>query len=133
MLTTTFRSFMDRSQGSPGESNDDLIQKLGVWIDMPPNEIDAARTNGNVIPIAQMRVFVGVKIAPEIASQLALLARELEQAPVKLVVAADIHLTLVPPWNETSTSEAIEKLRVTVGRFSEFALTFQNLSYGPQS
>jgi RNA 2',3'-cyclic 3'-phosphodiesterase len=136
MLTTTFGSFMDRSQGSPGESgesNDDLIQKLGVWIDMPPNEIDAARTNGNVIPIAQMRVFVGVKIAPEIASQLALLARELEQAPVKLVAAADIHLTLVPPWNETSISEAIEKLRVTVGRFSEFALTFQHLGYGPQA
>jgi 2'-5' RNA ligase len=99
---------------------------------MPPNEIDAERTSGNIVPIAQMRVFVGVKIAPEIASQLARLARELEQAPVKLVAAADIHLTLVPPWNETSISEAVEKLRVTVGRFSEFALTFQHLSYGPQ-
>jgi metal-sulfur cluster biosynthetic enzyme len=45
------------------------------------------------------------------------LARELEQAPVKLVAAADIHLTLVPPWNETSISEAVERLHVTVGRF----------------
>ena len=80
---------------------------------MPATETDAARTSGSAIPAPQMRVFVGVKIAPEIASQLAGLARELEQAPVKLMAPADIHLTLVPPWNKTSIPEVVEKLRVT--------------------
>jgi 2'-5' RNA ligase len=133
MLTMTSQYFMDGLlTGTSGKCCNGLIQQLVVWVDMPANEIDAARKSGNAIPAAQMRVFVGVKIVSEIASQLARLARELEQAPVKLIAPADIHLTLVPPWNEDSISEAVEKLRVTVGRFSEFALTFQHLNYGPQ-
>jgi hypothetical protein len=45
----------------------------------------------------QARVFVGLKIAPEIATELAQLAAVLEKLPVRLVKPADIHLTLVPP------------------------------------
>jgi 2'-5' RNA ligase len=99
---------------------------------MRPNEIDTAITSGNNIQIPQMRVFVGVKIAPEIASELARLALGLDRFSVRLVAAADIHLTLVPPWNETSISEVVGKLRPTADRFGAFTLTFQHLCFGPQ-
>ncbi len=78
------------------------------------------------------RVFVGLKIAPEIATQLAHFAAALEQLPVRLVTPADIHLTLVPPWNEASIPDAIEKLGRVAGRFGAFVLIFQHLGYGPQ-
>ncbi len=79
-----------------------------------------------------VRVFVGLKIAPEIASQLAQLAATLEQSSVRPVVPTDIHLTLVPPWNETSIPDAIEKLGRIAGTFGAFQLIFQHAGYGPQ-
>jgi 2'-5' RNA ligase len=78
------------------------------------------------------RVFVGLKVAPEIALELARFARELERLSVKLVAAADLHLTLVPPWEEPSLSDAIERLRLVAGKFGAFPLTFQRVGYGPQ-
>jgi len=98
--------------------------------DEPPNEIDATATSSS--DARQARVFVGVKIAPEIAHELALLARSLERFSVRLVSTNDIHLTLVPPWNEASIPTAVEKLRAVADRFGAFALIFQHLSYGPQ-
>ena len=80
-----------------------------------------------------VRVFVGLRIAPEIAAELAQRVRGLERAGVRLVAPADIHLTIVPPWNEASIPEAIERLRRVVIKFGGFSLTFQHLGYGPPS
>jgi 2'-5' RNA ligase len=80
-----------------------------------------------------VRVFVGVKIAPEVARELASSAAGLEKlSAVRLVAPADIHLTLVPPWDETSIPDAIEKLRLVAGRFDAFWLTFEHSGYGPE-
>jgi 2'-5' RNA ligase len=80
----------------------------------------------------QARVFVGLKIAPEIANQLAQLAAALEESSVRSVAPADIHLTLVPPWNEDFIPGAIEKLGNMADRFGAFLLIFQHVAYGPQ-
>ena len=78
------------------------------------------------------RVFVGLKIAPEIANQLAQVAGSLQNPSVRPVAPADIHLTLVPPWNETSIPGAIAKLGRVAGQFGAFSLVFQRIGYGPQ-
>jgi 2'-5' RNA ligase len=77
------------------------------------------------------RVFVGIKIAPEIAEELAQLAQGLERFPTRFVPAEDIHLTLVPPWDETSIPDATEKLRAALSGSGPFMLTFTCLSYWP--
>jgi hypothetical protein len=64
-----------------------------------------------------VRVFVGLKLTPQIAQELAALARPLERHGARVVSSADIHLTLVPPWNETRITEAIETLRSAFPRF----------------
>jgi 2'-5' RNA ligase len=79
-----------------------------------------------------MRVFVALKMAPEIADELAQMAQELERLPVRLISPADIHLTLVPPWNEVSIPEAVGKLRRVVDRFGVFILEFRHVGYGPE-
>ena len=78
------------------------------------------------------RVFVGLNIVPEIASQLAKFAAALKAPSVRPVAPADIHLTLVPPWNETSIPDAIAKLGRVASGFSAFRLMFQHVGYGPQ-
>ena len=77
------------------------------------------------------RIFVAIKIAAEIADELAQMTRGLERFRVKLVAPADIHLTLVPPLNEVLIAEAVEKLHQVVDRFDVFTLTFQHVGYGP--
>lgn len=77
-------------------------------------------------------VFIGIKIASAIADELAEFAAALERASVRPVAPADIHLTLVPPWNESSVPEAIAKLGRVVARFHPFSLAFRHVGYGPQ-
>jgi 2'-5' RNA ligase len=78
------------------------------------------------------RVFVALKIAPEIADELARMARELERFPVRLIAPADIHLTLVPPWNEVSIPDAVGKLGRVADGFGDFDLEFRHVGYGPE-
>lgn len=79
------------------------------------------------------RIFVGLKMAPEIAGHLALLAQRIEDVPLRLVPTDDIHLTLVPPWNEASIPDAVEKLSQAVEGFGRFSLSFERLCYGPRA
>jgi 2'-5' RNA ligase len=77
------------------------------------------------------RVFVGLKMALAIAQELAQCAHRLERAPSRFVPCEDIHLTLVPPWNENSIADVVDKLRATSSRLTPFPLTFTRLSYWP--
>ena len=56
------------------------------------------------------RVFVALKFAPEVLQQLADMSPSLEGSEVRRVAAGDIHLTLVPPWNESAIFSAVSKL-----------------------
>lgn len=79
-----------------------------------------------------VRVFVALRIAPEIARELAQHGRGLEQLSVRIAPPDDIHLTLVPPWNEALIPDAVEKLRRVADRFVPFDLAFRHIGYGPE-
>ena len=78
------------------------------------------------------RVFVALKMAPATADELAKSAKELERYPVRLIASADIHLTLVPPWNEASMPDTVAKLRHVANECDEFTLEFRRIGYGPE-
>lgn len=78
------------------------------------------------------RIFVGLKVDPDIAAQLALLAAPLKENSASLVAPADIHLTLVPPWRETMIEHAVERLSEASSHFAPFSLRFHHAGYGPQ-
>jgi 2'-5' RNA ligase len=78
-----------------------------------------------------LRVFVGIKLSPEIAEPLAQLALPLERFAARLVQASNLHVTLVPPWNEDHLPETVEKLRQAVQDFPGFSLAFERIRYGP--
>ncbi len=77
------------------------------------------------------RVFIAIKIAPGVAQALADLSVPLHGPEVRRVVAADIHLTLVPPWDETAISNTVAKLTRLVASHDSFELKFQRVCYGP--
>jgi len=93
---------------------------------------NAEHAQPTAVTTAQTRVFVGLKIAPEIAVELARFAAAVENPSVRRVAPPDIHLTLVPPWNETSIADAIDRLGRVAGSFNAFWLTFEHVGYGPQ-
>jgi len=80
---------------------------------------------------APLRIFAGIRVAGDIADQLARLARGLERFGVRPVAAADMHLTLVPPWSADATTAGVERVREVAASFADFPLTFAHLGYGP--
>lgn len=79
------------------------------------------------------RIFVGIKVDPDLAAQLAVLAAPLKETGVRLVAPADIHLTLVPPWRETVIERAVERLSEASSRFVPFSLRLDHIGYGPET
>jgi 2'-5' RNA ligase len=78
-----------------------------------------------------MRVFVGLKIDPDVADLLVERARLIESPPSRFVARDDIHLTLLPPWDETCIGKAIKNLRAALSGMKTFTLVFTQLSYWP--
>ena len=118
-----------------------VLGSLGSVVHAVRSGTPLMKTNGTSIttgPIARppanaqpARVFVGLKVATEAAGELAELARPLERYAVRLVRRGDIHLTLVPPWNETHIAHAVETLRAAISGFGSFLLRFAHVGYGP--
>lgn len=77
------------------------------------------------------RVFVALKMAADIARELAGLSAPLAGPTVRRVAPGDIHLTLVPPWREPAMADAIAKLACAAERHTGFELVFRHLGYGP--
>jgi len=93
---------------------------------------DSAPQESTAADQGPVRVFVGLKVAPDIARELAALTQPRPRFAVRPVAVADIHLTLVPPWEELSPPAAIETLHLVAAKHHPFALTFQHVGYGPQ-
>jgi 2'-5' RNA ligase len=93
-----------------------------------------AGNSADVWPITATRpahIFVGIKIADEPAEELAALARPLRPHDVRLVPSNDIHLMLVPPWDEPETAGAVGTLQAAISDIKPFVLTLTHRRFGP--
>lgn len=77
------------------------------------------------------RIFIGLKVSAALAEVLAAWAAVLVDPRVRRVAAADMHLTLVPPWNETDLDAIIATLTRVADGFSAFTLEVVRLAYAP--
>ena len=77
------------------------------------------------------RVFVALKIAADIARELAGLCAEIAGPSIRRVAAADIHLTLVPPWMESTIPAAVGKLAGVAATHAPFELSIRHVGYRP--
>src|SRR3989344_154674 len=84
-------------------------------------------------PIQSQRVFVGIKVSPEIAEACLKLQAELGNFPARFIPIEDIHLTLLPPWEMTDQELVENMLRHALKPIKRFTLKFQHLLLGPDS
>lgn len=77
------------------------------------------------------RIFVALRIASDIAQELVEIARPLERFSIRPIAPADIHLTLVPPWNEAAIPDAVEKMGRAANLHPAFTLDLRHVRYGP--
>lgn len=82
-------------------------------------------------PKPPKRIFIGIKMPSDVARKLVELQARLAGLPVKLIPQEDLHLTLVPPWQETMVIGASQKLRKALAGVPAFSTALQGLSYGP--
>lgn len=75
---------------------------------------------------------MALKIASDLAQELAALSAEIAKPAVRRVAAADIHLTLVPPWSEPSIPDTIAKLARIGEKHAPSELAFRHVGYGPE-
>jgi len=100
--------------------------------DSPPSGVaqPANASPGETRPRAN-RIFVGIKIADDIARSLYDIASALKGPGIRIVAASDLHLTLVPPWNETLPSAAIATARRVACAIAPFSLAIEHVGYAP--
>ena len=99
---------------------------------MSPAEIESSHGSASAGNPQPARVFVALKMVPATADELAKSAKELERFPVRLIAPADIHLALVPPWNEVSIPDAVAKLRRVADECDDSTLEVRRVGYGPE-
>jgi 2'-5' RNA ligase len=99
----------------------------------PTNRTSGTSTAAEDVAHAQSaRVFVALKIVSDLARELAGLSAGLQGLAVRRVAAADIHLTLVPPWSEPAIADAVVKLGRVAETHAPFELAFWHIGYGPE-
>ena len=91
-----------------------------------------AELSASPAPPRPTRVFVALKMVPEVAQALADIAEPLTKFGIRPIAPDDIHLTLVPPWNEAAVEQAAAKLTRAAKGHSGFALEFGRVGYGPE-
>lgn len=82
-------------------------------------------------PKPPRRIFIGIKMPDDIALKLVESQAHLTGLSVKLIPKEDLHLTLVPPWQEIMVIAASQKLRRVLAGIPTFRSALQKLSYGP--
>jgi RNA 2',3'-cyclic 3'-phosphodiesterase len=84
-----------------------------------------------------MRIFIGLTFEKEVIQELVDIQEQLQKdlkyhKSFKWIAPQNLHITLVPPWNVTSTTEVEEVLNSFSTPIRAFSGTFTNVWYGPQ-
>lgn len=77
------------------------------------------------------RLFVGIKASDNLKRKIEDLRRPFIEIPIRWTPLAKLHITLVPPWNETDIESAKGKLNRIEYQFKRFEVNFTKLEPGP--
>lgn len=77
------------------------------------------------------RVFIGIKSSQSFQAEAEKWRRDFAALPVRWTLPEHLHLTLVPPWQETDAAVAASRMREAVRGLAAFDLLFTRVQYGP--
>src|SRR3989344_8389345 len=81
-----------------------------------------------------MRVFVAIKISEELQKRILEWEEKYKALPVRWLPPENLHITLIPPWEEKNVEEVKSKLSKLskLSKTGEFDILFNKVSFGPK-
>ena len=77
------------------------------------------------------RIFIGIKFIDKIQNSALRWAEDRQNWPVRWMPKGNLHITLVPPWNEEKLENIINILNNVQGRTSSFKISFNKIIFAP--
>jgi 2'-5' RNA ligase len=84
-----------------------------------------------MMPLMARRIFVALPMSSAITQAVAEWRAEHGSLPVHWVDGKNLHMTIVPPWNEEDADRAADILRTIEGSIGGFNAKFTRVTYGP--
>ncbi len=79
------------------------------------------------------RVFVGIPLSPAVQEKALQWEHSHGTFPVRWISGKNLHVTLVPPWEELNIPPTLRNLSALSDRFSPFSIRFTRITLGPGS
>lgn len=80
-----------------------------------------------------MRVFVAIGLPRQLQDSITAWAKTYEELPVRWIAGKNLHITLVPPWQEDDVDAVRERLSTVLDRSSgPFRVHFSRVTFGPR-
>src|SRR5258708_4122238 len=77
------------------------------------------------------RIFVAISITKKLQEVILSWQKTHQSLPVRWMIGKNLHVTLVPPWQEEKVEEVSEKIERLENKFSSFEMQFNLISFGP--
>lgn len=78
------------------------------------------------------RLFVAIKISEKLQAEIAKWKQGFPDLPVRWLLAENLHITLVPPWQETDIFKVKDDLKKIQNQIKPFEINFNKVSFGPK-
>jgi 2'-5' RNA ligase len=79
------------------------------------------------------RIFIAISISPALQEIILQWENNLSNLPVRWLKGKNLHITIIPPWYESDVDSVIKKLKSMEGKTGAIELTFQRVTYGPDT
>lgn len=77
------------------------------------------------------RIFVAIKVSTDIKKKIKSVKKDYEDLPLKWHKDSDLHITILPPWDEENIGEVREKLKEIKDKMESFEIGFNHITLGP--
>ena len=77
------------------------------------------------------RIFVAIKISKELRRKITEWSRRLGEVPVRWTPLKNLHVTLVPPWQEIDIERVVAELKTLEAAAGPFEMDFEKVTLGP--
>lgn len=77
------------------------------------------------------KIFLALKVPYELADEAYNWRDKHGNLPVKWISNKNLHITIVPPWEEENVEDVIEKLSIIEGKIGLIRVVFDTVAFGP--
>ncbi len=77
------------------------------------------------------RLFIALEVPENLKSEVVVWKDKHYSLPVRWIPSSDLHITIVPPWDEEDPEGVIEKLDTIQGKTGSIRVSFDRVSIGP--